>query len=136
MRKWRSWKVVLYATLIFVAGLFIGVVAGPHMLRTFLRPPTPAEMSRHILARLQSRLSLTPEQTAQIKPLVEQTASDIDAIRETTTKQISDRIAEANAKTATFLTPEQKAKLDQMAAERRERMRHNGSPFFPPRRLR
>ena len=129
MITWRSWKVVLYATLIFVAGLFIGVLAGPHLLRTFLRPPTPAEMSRHILARLQSRLSLTPEQTAQIKPLVEQTASDIDAIREATTKQISDRIEEAHAKTATFLTPEQKVKLDQMEAERREHMRH-GPPFF------
>jgi Spy/CpxP family protein refolding chaperone len=132
MTKARSWKVVLYATLIFVAGLFIGVLAGPHVLRTFLRPPTPAEMSRHILARLESRLSLTPEQTAQIKPLVEQTASDIDAIREATTKQISDRIAESNSKIAAFITPEQKAKLDQMAAERREHMRHNG-PFFPPR---
>ncbi len=129
MTKVRSWKVVLYATLIFVAGLFIGVLAGPHVLRTFLRPPTPAEMSRHILARLHSRLSLTPEQTVQIKPLIEQTASDIDAIREATTKQISDRITEANSKTATFLTPEQKVKLDQMAAERREHMRH-GPPFF------
>jgi Spy/CpxP family protein refolding chaperone len=128
----RSWKVVLYATLIFVAGLFIGVLAGPHVLRTFLRPPTPDEMSRHIFARLQSRLSLTPEQAAQIKPLVEQTASDIEAIREATTKQVSDRIDEANSKTATFLTPEQKAKLDQMVAERREHMRHSGH-FFPPR---
>jgi Spy/CpxP family protein refolding chaperone len=132
MTKARSWKVVLYATLIFVAGLFIGVLAGPHVLRTFLRPPTPPEMSRHILARLQSRLSLTPEQTAQIKPLMEQTASDIEAIRVATTKQVSDRIAETNSKIATFITPEQKAKLDQMEAERREHMRH-ASPFFRPR---
>jgi Spy/CpxP family protein refolding chaperone len=132
MTKARSWKVVLYATLIFVAGLFIGVLAGPHVLRTFLRPPTPAEMSSHILARLQWRLSLTPEQTAQIKPLVEQTASEIDAIRVATTKQIADRIAESNSKIAAFITPEQKAKLDQMEAERREHMRHSG-PFFPPR---
>jgi Spy/CpxP family protein refolding chaperone len=132
MTRAQSWKVVLYAALIFVAGLFIGVLASPHLLRTFLRPPTPAEMSSHILARLQSRLSLTPEQTAQIKPLVEQTASDIEAIRLSTTKQISERITESNSKTATFLTPEQKAKLDQMVAERRERMRHE-SPFFPPR---
>jgi Spy/CpxP family protein refolding chaperone len=133
MTKVRSWKIILYATLIFVAGLFIGVLAGPHVLRTFLRPPTPAEMSRHILARLQSRLALTPEQTAQIKPLVEQTASDIDAIRAATTKQVSDRIAETNSKIATFITPEQKVKLDQMDAERREHMRH-GPPFFlrPP----
>ena len=132
MTKWRAWKVVLYAALIFVAGLFIGVLAGPHVLRTFLRPPTPAEMSSHILARLQSRLSLTPEQTAQIKPLVELTATDIEAIRVATTKQISDRIAESNSKVATFLTPEQNAKLNQMEAERRERMRH-ASPFFRPR---
>jgi hypothetical protein len=129
MTKARSWKVILYATLIFVAGLFIGLLASPHVLRTFLRPPTPAEMSRHILARLQSRLSLTPEQTVQIKPLIEQTASDIDAIRSATTKQVSDHIAETNSKIATFITPEQKAKLDQMEAERRERMRH-GPPFF------
>jgi Spy/CpxP family protein refolding chaperone len=129
MTKARSWKVVLYATLIFVAGLFIGLLASPHVLRTFLRPPTPAEMSRHILARLQSRLSLTPEQTAQIKPLIEQTASDIDAIRSATTKQVSDRIAETNSKIATFITPEQKVKLDQMEAERREHIRH-GPPFF------
>ena len=132
MTKSRSWKVVLYATLIFVAGLFIGVLAGPHVLRTFLRPPTPAEMSSHILARLQSRLSLTPEQTAQIKPLVEQTSSDIDAIREATTKQVADRIAETDSKIAPFLTPEQKAKLDQMQAEHREHMRH-ASPLFRPR---
>jgi Spy/CpxP family protein refolding chaperone len=132
MTKARSWKVILYATLIFVAGLFIGVLAGPHMLRAFLRPPTPAEMSSHILARLQSRLSLTPEQTAQIKPLVEQTATEIDAIRVATTKQIADRIAESNSKITAFITPEQKAKLDQMEAERREHMRHVG-PFFPPR---
>lgn len=132
MTKWRSWKVVLYATLIFVAGLFIGVLAGPHVLRTFLRPPTPAEMSSHILARLHSRLSLTPEQTAQIKPLVEQTSSDIDAIREATTKQVADRIAETDSRIAPFLTPEQKAKLDQMQAEHREHMRHT-SPLFRPR---
>jgi len=131
MTNARSWKVVLYATLIFVAGLFIGSLAGPRMLLKYLRPPTPAEMSSHILARLQLRLSLTPEQTAQIKPLVEQTASEIDTIRVATTKQIADRIAESNSKIAAFITPEQKAKLDQMEAERREHMRHSG-PFFPP----
>jgi Spy/CpxP family protein refolding chaperone len=132
MTKARSWKVILYATVIFMAGLFIGSLTGPRMLIRLLRPPTPAEMSSHILARLESRLSLTPEQTAQIKPLVEQTASEIDAIRAATTKQISDRIAESNSKIAAFITPEQKTKLDQMEAERREHMRHAG-PFFPPR---
>ena len=129
MITWRFWKVVLYATLIFVAGLSIGILARPFVLRTFLRAPTPAEMSSHILARLQFRLSLTPEQTAQIKPLVERTSSDIDAIREATTKQVADRIAETDSKIAPFLTPEQKAKLDQMQADHRERMRHGSRVF-------
>jgi Spy/CpxP family protein refolding chaperone len=132
MTKGRSWKVILYATVIFMAGLFIGSLTGPRMLIRLLRPPTPAEMSSHILVRLQSRLSLTPEQTAQIKPLVEQTAAEIDAIRVATTKQIADRIAESNSKIAAFITPEQKAKLDRIEVERREHMRHSG-PFFPPR---
>jgi Spy/CpxP family protein refolding chaperone len=129
MTKWRSWKVVLYATLIFAAGLFLGLLAGPLVLRTFLRPPTPAEMSSHILARLQSRLALTPEQTAQIKPFVQLTSSDIEAIRVATAKQISDRIAETNSRISPLLTPDQKTKLDQMEAERREHMRH-APPFF------
>jgi Spy/CpxP family protein refolding chaperone len=134
MTKARSWKVILYATVIFMAGLFIGSLTGPRMLIRLLRPPTPAEMSSHILVRLQSRLSLTPEQTAQIKPLVEQTSSDIDAIGEATTKQVADRIAETDSKIAPFLTPEQKTKLDQMQAEHRERMRHGSRVFQPQRR--
>jgi Spy/CpxP family protein refolding chaperone len=77
-------------------------------------------------------LALTPGQTEQIKPIVEQTAVEIDAIRDATTKQISDRIANSNSKIATFITPEQKAKLDALEAERREHMRRTG-PFFPPR---
>lgn len=128
MSKASSWKIFLYAALVFVAGLFIGVIAGPHGLRMFLSPPTPAEMSSHILAHLQHRLSLTPEQTAQIKPLVEETSSDIEAIRKATTKQVADRIAETDSKIAPFLTPEQKTKLDQMGIEHREHMRR--SPFF------
>ncbi|MEY2559470.1 MAG: hypothetical protein QOE34_2895 [Verrucomicrobiota bacterium] len=130
MSKASTSKIVLYAALIFVAGLVIGVLAASLLHRTLLRPPTPAEMSRHILARLERRLSLTPEQTAQIKPLVEQTSSDVEAIRLATTKQVTDRIAETDSKIAAFLTPEQKAKLNQMEAEHREHMRH-AQRFFP-----
>jgi hypothetical protein len=126
-----SWKVFLYATIIFVAGLFVGAIGSPFLVRTFLRPPPPGEMSRHLLTRLRSDLALTPEQTAQVKPLVVQAAADLDAIRVSTTKQVSDRIAETNAKIAAFLTPEQKAKLEKMEKERRKQMA-GGPPFLPP----
>ena len=126
-----SWKVFLYAALIFVAGLFVGAIGSPFLLRTFLRPPLPSEMSRHLLTRLQSQLALSPEQTAQIKPLIEQTATELHAIRLTTTKQVSYRLEETNAKIATFLTLEQKTKFEKMQEERRKRM-HAGPPFFAP----
>jgi Spy/CpxP family protein refolding chaperone len=125
-----SWKVFLYAAIIFVAGLFVGAISSPFLARTFLRPPPPGEMSHHLLTRLRSDLALTPEQTAQIKPLVVQAAADLDAIRVRTTKQVSDRIAETNAKIAVFLTPEQKAKLEKMQ-ERRKHM-SGEPPFLPP----
>ena len=89
-------------------------------------------MSHHLLTRLQSQLALTPEQTAQIKPLIEQTAADLHAIRLRTTKDVSDRISETNVKIAAFLSPEQKAKLEKMDEERRKHMRGN-PPLFPPR---
>lgn len=126
-----KWKVVAYALLIFLAGLFIGAVGSPLLVRTFLRPPSPNELSRHLLARLQSQLALNPEQTAQIEPLIEQTSADLDRMRVATTRQISDRITQTNSQIAVFLTGEQKAKLEKIDAERREHLSHK-IPFFPP----
>jgi Spy/CpxP family protein refolding chaperone len=126
-----SWKIVLYATLIFVAGLLIGAVGSPFLARAFLRPPSPAAMSDHLFKRLEKDLALTPEQGAQIKPLIDQMSSQMNSIRSDTSKQISDSINETNSKIAEFLTPEQKTKLDQLEAERRKHLRRE-IPFLPP----
>lgn len=126
-----KWKVVAYALLIFLAGLFIGAVGSPFLVRTFLRPPSPNELSRHLLARLQSQLALSSAQTAQIKPLIEQTSADLDRIRVATAKQISDRITQTNSKIAPFLTPEQRAKLEKIDAERRKHLSRE-IPFLAP----
>jgi Spy/CpxP family protein refolding chaperone len=124
-----SWKIIVYALLIFAAGVLTGVLASPHLARAFMRPPTPAEMSQHLLKRFQSELSITAEQTAQIKPLIEQTSSDLEAVRVSTSKQISTRIDENNSRIEEFLTPEQKIKFKQMEEERRKRFgRHRPPP--------
>ncbi len=99
-----------------------------HALNVKYLDATPLISQSRLRRSRRHRLSLTPEQIAQIKPLVEQTSSDIEAIREATTKQVADRIAETDSKIAPFLTPEQKAKLDQMGIEHREHMRR--SPVF------
>ena len=131
MNKSPAWRSVLYAILIFAAGLFSGLVITPMLFRMVVGPPRPAEMSRHMLSRLQSKLDLTSEQVAQIKPLVEQASSDLETMRIGTAKQVFDRIAETNSRIAAFLTPEQIAKLEKMEAERRAHL-SDKIPFLPP----
>lgn len=118
--------------LIFVAGLFIGAVGSPFLMMQFMQPPSRAGMSQHIFQRFQKELALTPDQSAQIKPLIDQMSSQMDTIRNETSKQISDRIDETNAKIAEFLTPEQKAKLERLEEERRKRF-DKRPPLLPPR---
>ncbi len=133
MTSFRSARIALYVLLIFLGGLVSGVLLGPRVGRVFLRPPPPGAMSRHMMKRLQSKLNLTPEQAAQVKPLLEATGTDLDAMRRETTRRVSERIAQSNAAIAELLTPEQKRELEKMEEERKlhmHRWEHFGAP--PP----
>jgi hypothetical protein len=121
MSKSPPWKIVLYAALIFISGLLSGLVLGPVFRHTFLGP-SPSRISHHMLWRLKSGLHLTPDQMAQIKPFIEKTATDLDAIRSEAAKRVSSRMDEVNSQIAGFLTPQQKAELKKMESERREHM--------------
>jgi len=122
MSKARSGKAIFYALLIFVAGLTSGLLLAPIIGRTFLRPPRPAEFARFMLSRMKSDLDLTPEQLTQIKPLLEQTAFDIEAIRAETTNRVSTRIEQTHASIAPHLRPEQQQKLAEIETKRRKHM--------------
>jgi Spy/CpxP family protein refolding chaperone len=74
--------------------------------------------------RLTKELNLTPEQQTQIKPILEDTRSQMKALHEDTSlapdqkkakgKEIRDA---SNAKIKAFLTPDQQKKMDQMKKE-------------------
>jgi hypothetical protein len=104
MSKSPPWKILLYAALIFIGGLLSGLVLGPVLRHTLLGLSSPAVISHHILWRLKSRLHLTPDQMAQIKPFVEKAATDLYAIHSDSGKRVSNRIEEANSQIAGFLT--------------------------------
>ena len=131
-----SGKVILYATLIFLAGVATGALIAPMIGRTFMRPPQPQQMSRHMLEHLQSQLQLTSEQTAKIKPLVEQTGADMEAIHRETMKRVVARLHQTHVEISSLLTPEQRVKLDKMEAEHRKHFRHEHviieHPGMPP----
>lgn len=129
MNNSRSIKITFYSLLIFVGGLVSGLMLAPMIGRAFLRPPPPGDLSRHMLSRLQSRLQLTPRQTEQIKPLMDETTADMERLRSETTKRVTDRISETNAKVSLLLTPEQKKRFEEIEAKRRAHMR--AGPGFP-----
>jgi periplasmic protein CpxP/Spy len=131
----NKFRVVFYAALIFLAGALTGALVAPLVGRTFMRPPEPREMSRHMLMRLQSDLNLTEDQTAKIRPLIDKIGAEMDAIRRETTKRVHDRVAAMHAQIAQLLTPEQRDKFMKLEAEHRQRLGHRrgrGEPPPPP----
>ena len=136
MNRAMSGKVILYAALIFLAGAATGALVAPMIGRTFMRPPRPDQMSRHMLEHLESRLHLTPEQTAKVKPLVEKTGADMETIHRETMKRVMARLRQSHVEISSLLTPEQRVELDKMEAEHRKHFRHEhviiGHPGGPP----
>ena len=135
MNKSRTARIVLYAALIFLAGVLTGALIAPMFGRHFMRLPDSHHLSRAMLSHLRSELSLTNAQEAQIKPIVEKTCADMESIHLQTVQRALTRLAEANTEIAAFLTPEQKEKFKKMEAEHRvhvRHFRHHDGPHGPP----
>jgi len=131
MNNNKAVRVTFYTVLIFLCGAATGLLSGPMIGRAFMRPLTPEHISRDMLSMLQSRLSLTPEQTEQIKPIMDKTGNDMQAIWLDTTKRVAARVDETNLEISSHLTAEQKPKLEAFVAEGRKRMSER-LPFGPP----
>ncbi len=131
MSKPRLAKIVLYVSLIFLAGLATGALLAPKFGRAFMRPPGSKQMSRHMLHHLQEGLGLSEAQMKEVRPLVEKTGSDLEAIRRETTRRVVARLDVSHAAIARLLTPEQQVKFEKMKAESREHLRHGRPPLGP-----
>jgi hypothetical protein len=129
-------KIVLYLTIIFVAGGVTGAVielAGAKQRR--MGPPDPVKMCKSMLDRLQSELDLTPDQVKLLDPLLKKRVAEMEAIRSRTVQEIEAIIRKSNEEmvTALALTPAQQARLERMEEKRREFTRkHSGPPPGPP----
>lgn len=131
----RTAKIVLYAALIFLAGAATGALLAPRIGRPFMRPPDSRQMSEHMLRDLQEGLGLTTAQMAQVRPLVEKTGRDLDAIRQETVRRVVQRIEASHTEISNLLTPEQRIKFTKMEAEHRAHRRRGhpvGEPPGPP----
>ena len=77
-----------------------------------------------MMENLVSKLDLTPEQQAKIKPIVDQANDELRQLRRTTQRTTVGVLERMQADISAQLTPEQKAKFDSQMGHQRERFRH------------
>ncbi len=130
MNNLSKGKAIFYLTAIFLAGAIGGTVVGyaAGKRKGFPPPPRPSEMARHIMARFQSQLDLTPDQVDQIQPLVEQTTANMDVIHRESWHQVSEGFKKLNQQITEYLSEGQRKKLEAMESERREKVRKQCGP--------
>ena len=114
-------KAIFYLAAVFLAGAAAGTFAGyTSGKQKSLRPPPEEEMVAHLSARLQNKLELSAEQMKKIKPLVEQSCAEMQAVHRDSWKCVSQTYQKLNQLIARHLTPEQQLKLNEMERERQD----------------
>ncbi len=123
------WKLGLYVLVIFLAGGGTGALITWRVCQG--RAPTaltPAQIGTRLRARFQSRLDLAPEQVNKLNPLIEQAMRQVEVIREETARHVFANVSNLDAQVLLVLTPEQKAKFQQLERERRAYLRQKFGP--------
>ena len=130
MNNLNKGKAIFYLSAIFLAGAVGGTVVGyaSGKRKGFPPPPCQSDMTRHIMAKFQSQLDLTPEQIEKIQPLVEQTTANLGAIHRESWHQVSEGFKRLNQQIAEYLTEGQRKKLEAMESDRREKVRKQCGP--------
>jgi Spy/CpxP family protein refolding chaperone len=131
--KFKPW---LLLGIIFIVGVVTGsaltIGLGPH----FMRPPVPREMKGHWMAHLIRDLNLTDDQQAKIQPILTDADSKLQALRHDEVERGAQIFKAADDQIAALLSPEQKAELLRMEAEREKmfsgHMRQNRRPHEGP----
>ena len=124
-----KWKLGLYVLVIFLAGGGTGALITWRMCQGRVSTPlTPAQIGARLRARFQSRLDLTPEQMNKINPLIDRAMRQVEVIREETASHVFANVSNLHEQVLLVLTPEQKAKFEQLERERREYLRQKFGP--------
>jgi Spy/CpxP family protein refolding chaperone len=119
-------KIILYlATIFLVGGITGGVLGWTGARQRGMESPSPKKMCDHFRDRLSADLALTPAQLHQLDPLLEKRARGMEAVHTRTIQELEELIRASNEEIAVALglTPEQRAKLEEMEARRQEFMR-------------
>jgi len=124
-------RLILSLAAMFMLGAISGV--GLNMFcHPFFGPPRPGKIQEHMLSFLTDRLNLTADQQEKIKPITADFAAQADKLHANSIQQFKQLSDATDDRIAAVLTPEQKAKLDEIRKQRDDDfMRHGGGPGGP-----
>ena len=135
-RALKLWGAVALLV-VFGAGVATGLYAGArHHKRSVFKHQRPF-MGERMREHLRRELELTPEQSAQVGPILERTATQLDSIRQETQQRIAETMNTSHEEIAPLLRPEQRERLSEIRERHTRRMqrrhfrRHHG-PHGPP----
>ncbi|MFL6527841.1 MAG: hypothetical protein ACJ8LI_06575 [Chthoniobacterales bacterium] len=126
-----KWRIGVALALVFIAGAAVGVFGSAHHVRRIMFEHHPPHLRGRMAEHLRRELKLTDEQFAKIRPLVERSEDQLEKIREETNQRVHETMRQGHSEISPILTPEQRAKLQEME-ERHRRALHDGGPPGPP----
>jgi hypothetical protein len=117
----KNWKPLLLLLLVFVTGFTGGVVATRMAVRHFVRQAIrdPDFMRTAVEKRIALRLRLNPEQRSKLHGVLLQTQGELKTLRLEFQPRFLTIINQAQTDIDAFLTPEQRARFDQLKVENR-----------------
>ena len=128
MKGWK-WQLAVALLIVFLAGVATGLFAGArHAHFVFMGRHSGAHTGERMRSRLERQLRLTPEQSAQIAPIIDRTAAQLEAIRKETSKRVAATFDQAHQETIPYLTPEQRERLEEMKRKHRRMLRSHDLP--------
>ena len=115
----KRWKIALAFAAVFLAG----VIAGGLMTVRFVHPPfgpfpSAAEMTAHMMRRLNSDLALSADQAAKIQPVVARSTEQTTAVHRELSGRIQATIDASDLEIEGFLDARQKARFESIRAKR------------------
>ena len=120
MNRALKWKLIVGFVLVFLAGGMTGAfITASQTFHFLVGPHHPGFSAERMRSRLRWQLHLTDEQLAKISPVIDKAAAQLETIRMETGRRVRETFAETHREIAVDLTPEQRAKLQQMEARQR-----------------
>lgn len=123
-------KTVLgYLLATFVVGSAAGLVVGYSVDRR-PKPPKfdPVAFKQKVTSGLTRDLGLNEEQQRQIGPIIEQNFQEFDGCRRENTERVRQAMQRGRERIAAILTPDQRAKFEELERERERKFREHDRP--------